>query len=178
MGREEIRIAGAGGQGIVMAGRILAEAAILSGYDAAQSQVYGPQSRGGASRSDVVIESGEVGFPLVDDVDSLVVLSIEAYARYRPAAGKDCCLIVDNRCAETSLVDDASRFPIIDTARGVSGGVLVTGVVALGLLQALTGVVEIGSLRDALVARVPGQHRETNLEALEAGIQLPGRRAA
>jgi len=75
MGRDEIRIAGAGGQGVVTAGRILAEAAILSGREATHSQVYGPQSRGGASRSDVVISSEAIGFPLADSIDLLVVLS-------------------------------------------------------------------------------------------------------
>ncbi|MDK1019942.1 MAG: 2-oxoacid:acceptor oxidoreductase family protein [Actinomycetota bacterium] len=174
MSRSEIRIAGAGGQGVVTAGRILAEAAILSGSRATHSQVYGPQSRGGASRSDVVIADETIGFPLADSIDVLVVLSAEAYARYEPELRADGSLIVDARCAPDSLNGSASRFPVVDTARAVSGGQLVTGVVALGVLQAHTGVVDADALKKAVAARVPAQHRDMNLEALAAGMELVG----
>lgn len=174
MSRSEIRIAGAGGQGVVTAGRILAEAAILSGTNATHSQVYGPQSRGGASRSDVVIASDEIGFPLADNIDLLVILSAEAYTRYEPELSDRGRLMVDSRCAPDGLNGTASQFAIVDTARAISGGQLVTGVVALGVLQALEAVVEIEALREAVAARVPAKHRDMNLEALEAGGQLVG----
>ncbi len=174
MSRSEIRIAGAGGQGVVTAGRILAEAAILSGANATHSQVYGPQSRGGASRSDVVIATEEIGFPLADHIDILVVLSPEAYSRYLPELADHGRLIVDTRCAPESLNSDASRFPVVDTARAVSGGRLVTGVVALGALQALAEIVDTQALRQAVGARVPPRHKAMNLEALRAGMQLVG----
>jgi len=174
MSRSEIRIAGAGGQGVVTAGRILAEAAILSGREATHSQVYGPQSRGGASRSDVVIATEEIGFPLADNIDLLVVLSGEAYSKYQPELGEHGRLIVDSRCAPASCNGDMSHFPVVDTARAVSGGQLVTGVVALGVLQAHTGVVDAEALRRAVEARVPAQHRKMNLDALSAGMRLVG----
>ena len=174
MSRSEIRIAGAGGQGVVTAGRILAEAAILSGNEATHSQVYGPQSRGGASRSDVVIATERIGFPLADRIDLLVVLSAEAYARYQPELGADGTLIVDTRCAPESLNGHGARFPVVDTARAVSGGQLVTGVVALGVLQAHTGVVDADALQAAVAARVPAQHRNMNLDALAQGMRIAG----
>ncbi|GMQ97629.1 MAG: 2-oxoacid:acceptor oxidoreductase family protein [Acidimicrobiia bacterium] len=174
MSRNEIRIAGAGGQGVVTAGRILAEAAILSGSNATHSQVYGPQSRGGASRSDVVISSDEIGFPLADNIDLLIVLSAEAYTRYEPELRHGGRLIVDSRCAPDDLDKTASQFAVVDRARAISGGQLVTGVVALGVLQALEPVVEIEALREAVAARVPARHRDMNLEALQAGGQLVG----
>lgn len=174
MSRDEIRIAGTGGQGVVTAGRILAEAAILSGREATHSQVYGPQSRGGASRSDVVISADAIGFPLADSIDLLIVLSAAAYTKYEPELGADGSLIVDSRCAPGSLNGNAASFPVVDTARAVSGGQLVTGVVALGVLQAHTGVVDAGALRQAVAARVPAQHRKMNLDALAAGMQLAG----
>lgn len=172
MSRSEIRIAGTGGQGVITAGRILAEAAILSGRNATHTQVYGPQSRGGASRSDIVIATGEIGFPLADDIDLLVVLSAEAYSRYRPELGEFGRLVVDSRCAPDSLDGNATRFPVVDTGRAISGGQLVTGVVALGVVQALSGVVDADSLQRAVGARVPARHREMNLEALSAGMLL------
>lgn len=174
MSRNEIRIAGAGGQGVVTAGRILAEAAILSGSEATHSQVYGPQSRGGASRSDVVISTEAIGFPLADSIDLLIVLSAEALAKYEPELGADASLIVDSRCAPDSLNGNATRFPVVDTARAVSGGQLATGVVALGVLQAHTGVVDADALEQAVAARVPAQHRNMNLDALAAGMRLAG----
>lgn len=176
MSRSEIRIAGAGGQGIVTAGRILAEAAILSGANATQNQVYGPQSRGGASRSDVVIADEPIGFPLVERIDLLVALSDEAYSRYRPGLEEGCRLIVDSRCSRAS--GELGAFTMIDTARAVSGGELVTGVVSLGVLAALSHVVDTDALRAALVARVSERHREMNIEALGAGWALAEETAA
>lgn len=172
MSRSEIRIAGAGGQGIVTAGRILAEAAILSGHNATQTQVYGPQSRGGASRSDVVIATGDIGFPLADYIDLLIALSSEAYTRYQPELGEHGRLVVDSRCAPASGNGALSQFPVVDTARAISGGQLVTGVVALGVLQTFAGVVDGEALRQAVTARVPARHLEMNLEALSAGMEL------
>ncbi|MDH3499944.1 MAG: 2-oxoacid:acceptor oxidoreductase family protein, partial [Acidimicrobiia bacterium] len=142
MSRSEIRIAGAGGQGVVTAGRILAEAAMLSGSNATQAQVYGPQSRGGASRSDVVIDTREIGFPLADDIDILVALSSEAWSRYHPELRESGRSIVDSRCAPAEANGTVRRYPVVDTARALSGSQLVTGVVALGVLQASTGLVD------------------------------------
>ncbi len=176
MSRNEIRIAGAGGQGVVTAGRILAEAAILSGSKATHSQVYGPQSRGGASRSDVVIAAENIGFPLADNIDLLVVLSSEAYSKYQPELRTDGSLIVDSRCAPENLNGNSSHFPVVDTARSVSGGQLVTGVVALGVLAAHTTLIEAEALKTAVARRVPAQHRSMNFDALGAGMELAGGR--
>lgn len=159
---------------MVTAGRILAEAAILSGNEATHSQVYGPQSRGGASRSDVVISSEAIGFPLADSIDLLIVLSAEAFTKYESEIGVDARLIVDTRCAPASLNGNAAQYSVVDTARAVTGGQLVTGVVALGVLQAHTGVVDADALEQAVAARVPAQHRKMNLEALAAGMRLVG----
>ncbi|MCP3936028.1 MAG: 2-oxoacid:ferredoxin oxidoreductase subunit gamma [Actinomycetia bacterium] len=172
MGRSEIRIAGAGGQGVVTAGRILAEAAILCGRQATHSQVYGPQSRGGASRSDIVIATEQIGFPLADRVDLLIVLSGEAYEKYEPELGDDSRLIVDSGCTTDSSNNTTALFPVVETARSISGGLLATGVVALGVLQRFTEVVEADALRSAVARRVPPKHRDMNLKALEAGMDL------
>lgn len=172
MSRSEVRIAGAGGQGVVTAGRILAEAAILSGRESTHSQVYGPQSRGGASRSDIVIATESIGFPLADSIDILVVLSAEAYTRYTPELGDEGRLIVDSRCAPDDRNGHTNRFSVVDTARAISGGQLITGVVALGVLQALEGVVDADALREAVAARVPAKHQAMNMEALAAGMNL------
>ncbi len=172
MSREDIRIAGTGGQGVVTAGRILAEAAIGCGRRATHSQVYGPQSRGGASRSDVVIATDDIGFPLTDRLDLLIVLSPEAYRSYLPDLAEGGRLIVDTGCLPEGAGEQAEAYPVVDTAREISGGLLATGVVALGVIQAATGIVEAGALRETVAAKVPPRHRRMNLEALEAGMEM------
>ncbi len=174
MSRSEIRIAGAGGQGVVTAGRILAEAAILSGKKATHSQVYGPQSRGGASRSDVVIDTSEIGFPLAYNLDLLIMLSSEAYRKYQPEAGGHTRLIIDLDCAPDSTPEGATVFPVVATAHSVSGGILATGVVALGVLQQVADFIDADDLRQAVAARVPAKFKAMNLDALEAGMGLVG----
>ena len=179
MTRSEIRIAGAGGQGVVTAGRILAQAAILCGRDSTHSQVYGPQARGGASRSDVVIDTDAIGFPLADNIDLLVILSSEAYLRYRPELGEHGRLIVDGDCARECLNGDrhdtdTNLYPVVEQARSLSGGQLVAGVIALGVLQVFAEVVDTEALREAVASGVPPRHKELNLKALEAGMQLVG----
>lgn len=172
-GRVEIRIAGAGGQGVVTAGLMLAEAAVLSGLRSAHSQVYGPQSRGGNSRSDVVIARGELGFPLADAVDLMLVLNSESWTKGRKETGGVTRILVDSvALGEEEPPNGVEVFPIVETARLVSGGQLVSGVVALGLLQAHTPVVELEALRQAVAARVPARHRSMNMDALAAGAAL------
>jgi len=172
--KHEIRIAGTGGQGVVTAGRILAEAAILSGFNATHSQVYGPQSRGGASRSDVVIADGEIGFPIADSIDLLIVLSPEAYLRFGHDADAGAQIIVDERAVteDASGTEGIHRFGMVEAARKVSGSEIAVGVVALGTLQAFAELVDGDALRSAVATRVPARHREMNFEALTAGMSL------
>jgi 2-oxoglutarate ferredoxin oxidoreductase subunit gamma len=141
--------------------------------------VYGPQARGGASRSDVVIATEAIGFPLADDIDLLVILSSEAFSRYQPELGEHGRLIVDGDCARVCLNGrgydgDIGQYPVVEKARSISGGQLVAGVVALGVLQSLAEVVDAEALRQAVAAGVPARHKELNLKALEAGMQLVG----
>ncbi len=173
-GRVEIRLAGSGGQGVVLAGVILAEAAILSGKNAAQSQAYGPQSRGGASRADVVIAEGAIGFPQAQSLDVLLALTAEACDRYSPDLRSGGLLVVDeDAVAEPPAGGWRLRaLPIARTAVGEAGTAMSTNMVALGVLAGLTGVVEAGPLEQAVAARVPPRSRETNLRALAAGLRL------
>jgi 2-oxoglutarate ferredoxin oxidoreductase subunit gamma len=173
-GRIEIRLAGAGGQGVVTAGRILAEAAILSGKTATHSQVYGPQSRGGASRSDVVISDGEIGFPLAEHIDVLVALSPEAYARYETELSAQALLLIDEAAqgAPPCRSRPTRTLPIVSAARHIAGKPVLAGVVALGALQHLVDVVDRRAVEQAVGGRVTARHREMNVQALAAGARL------
>lgn len=174
-GRIEIRLAGSGGQGIGLAGLLLAEAAVLAGRNAAQSQVYGPESRGGASRSDVVIADGEIGFPKASGLDALVALTQEAAERYCPDLRAGGLLLVDERRVPRPPVGDwrCRSLPIEGTARSV-GSVVAANLVALGALLAMTGVLEPEALERAVAARVSERHRDLNVRALAAGGRLAG----
>jgi 2-oxoglutarate ferredoxin oxidoreductase subunit gamma len=171
-GRVEVRLAGSGGQGIGLAGLILAEAAILSGRNAAQSQAYGPESRGGASRSDVVIADGEIGFPKATRPDVLVALTREACERYRGEVRPGGLLLADRRAADAASGPLEVRvLPLEDAARRV-GDPVAANMVALGALAVLTGLVAPAALERAVVARVGPRHRDLDLRALAAGAAL------
>lgn len=172
--RTEVRLAGAGGQGVVTAGRILAEAAIVCGRNASQSQVYGPQSRGGASRSDVVIAEGAIGFPLTDRLDVLVALSPEAYDRYVPVLDAEALLVVDGDARSNGEAPAHAQhvFPIVDLAQRVVGSQVAAGVVALGVLVGMTVVVDPEALVATVAARVPPHRRDVNEAALAEALEL------
>lgn len=174
MKRVEVRFGGSGGQGVVLAGVILAEAAILSGRNAAQSQVYGPESRGGASRSDVVVADGEIGFPKAQALDVLVAFTQEACERYSGSLRPDGLLLADERIQPPDGPWTARSLPFVETARAAAGSPLSANVVALGALAGLTGVVETGALRRAVEARIRPRSRDRNLRALDAGLRLVG----
>lgn len=171
-GRIDIRIAGAGGQGVALAGRILAEAAIMSGHQAAHSQAYGPLARGGASRSDVAIATEGIGFPLAESLDMLVMLSDAAYKRYSADTAEHTVVIVDREIRLPDGDCHCSLLPMTATARETAQNAVVTGVVALGALQRYASLVDPEALEQAVATRVPAAHRDTNLRALAAGFGL------
>ncbi len=171
-GRLDIRLAGSGGQGLVLAGVILAEAALASGRDVVQSQAYGPASRGGASRCDVVI--GErIGFPVVSALDVLVALTRDACQRYLAGLRETGLLLLDERrvCPIPDGPWRARALPIEATAARVATP-MTANIVALGALAGLTEIASEEALAAAIRARVPGRTIPGNLRALRAGFEL------
>ena len=110
--RTEIRLAGEGGQGMILAGIILAEAAaIYDGKKAVQTQSYGPEARGGASRSEVVISDGEIDHPEVLSADVVVALSQAAYNKFAKTVHPDGLLIVDEDQVKTPADFNGIKIP-------------------------------------------------------------------
>ena len=165
-----VRLAGTGGQGVALAGRVLAAAALISGHHVACSQLFGPESRGGSSHADVILSPAEVGFPVPEALDVLVALSRQGWSGNLLALTQDALVIVDERAAENQ--EDGLCFPIAQVAKQVTGNPLIAGVVALGTLEALTGMVGADPLRQALASMVPGRYHQANLRALAAGMEL------
>jgi 2-oxoglutarate ferredoxin oxidoreductase subunit gamma len=169
--RTEIRLAGEGGQGMILAGIILAEAAaIYDGKQAVQTQSYGPEARGGASRSEVVISDGEIDHPEVLSPDIVLTLSQEAYQKFAQTVNPNGLLIVDEERVQTSNVFKGIRVPIARIADETTGKAITANTVALGVLVGLTNVVTREAIEKAVSARAPKGTEEMNRKALQAGF--------
>jgi 2-oxoglutarate ferredoxin oxidoreductase subunit gamma len=170
MNRTEIRLAGEGGQGMILAGIILAEAAsIYGGRNTTQTQSYGPEARGGASKAEVVISSGEIDHPEVLEADVLVALSQEAYRKFHKNVKADGLLIVDADKVEDAG-DKAIQIPITRMALETTGRQITANTVALGVLVGLTGIVSREGIEKAVTGRAPRGTEDMNRKALEAGF--------
>jgi 2-oxoglutarate ferredoxin oxidoreductase subunit gamma len=169
--RTEVRLAGEGGQGMILAGIILAEAAtIFEGKNAVQSQSYGPEARGGASKSEVIISPGEIDHPEVLQPDVVVALSQEAFRKFGATVKPTGLLIVDEDKVDSSTAPKAIRLPITKMAFETTGKTITANTVALGVLVGLTGMVSRKAFEKAIIARAPRGTEEMNHKALEAGF--------
>jgi len=170
--RWEACLAGSGGQGIISAGIILAEAAVLAGLNAVQTQSYGPESRGGASRAEVVFSDGEIDYAKTTKLDVLLALTTDACTKYAVKTKDDGVLIVDDQVERVPPgAYRIVRAPITRIATEELGRPIVANIVALGLLAALTEVVPMDALEQAVLARVPKGTEELNRTALRRGFE-------
>jgi 2-oxoglutarate ferredoxin oxidoreductase subunit gamma len=171
--RFEIRIAGFGGQGVVTTGRILGEAfSLFEGKNAVVTQSYGPESRGGACRSEVVISDGRINYPNVRKADVFVALSQVAFDTYCAGLKEGGILLVDPKAVKN--IPDRDRYtvyevPTMEIAHTV-GTVKFQNTVALGALHPLINhLIKNASLRKAISKNVPSKTVDGNLEAFERG---------
>lgn len=169
--RCEVRLAGAGGQGIILAGILLAEAAVRDGKRVVQTQSYGAEARGGASRAEVIISDDEIHYPKVIGADIMLCMSQEASDRYSGRLRKDGLLIIDSDLVTRAPTTRAVRVPMTRLARELTGHDIVANVVGLGVLAGLTGVVSRESLEEAIRRRAPAGTTDINLQALAAGYE-------
>lgn len=170
--RYEMRFSGAGGQGLILAGIIMGEAAaIFEGKQAVQSQSYGPEARGGASKSEVVISDEPIDFPKATCVDALLALTQEACDKYSKDLKEGGLLLVDSDLVKNLPEGNFTLvgFPIINTAKNDVGRTIVANIVALGAMVALTGVVSRENAEKAVLSRVPAAFVELNRKAFQLG---------
>jgi 2-oxoglutarate ferredoxin oxidoreductase subunit gamma len=174
MSRYELRFSGAGGQGLITAGIILAEAAsIHEGVQAVQSQSYGPEARGGASKSEVIISDQPVDYPKVTACDALLALTQESCDKYTHDLKEGGILLYDTDFV-TRLPEGNFKkvgFNIINTAKNEVGREIVANIVALGAMISLTGVVTRENGLKAVLSRVPEAFLELNEKAYSAGFE-------
>lgn len=172
--RVEILLSGSGGQGIALAGRILAEAAsIYDNQQAVMSQSYGPEARGGASRSEVVISSKPIQYPKVMNIDICLVMTKESLDKYECLLDSEGLLIVN----ETFITDVPSRFkkvfkaPFSELAIKLIKAPIVANIIALGALAAITKVVSREALIRAILDGVPQKALIADRIAVDTGFK-------
>lgn len=170
--RYEIRLSGAGGQGLILVGKILAEAAAIhDGKNATQSQSYGPEARGGASRSEVIISDGEIDYPKATHIDLLLAMTQEAADKYSKDVNRGGIVVLDSTLVEKAPEGDfeVHSYPITGLADGTLGKKIVANIVALGAIQQISGIVTAGAVESAIRSRVPKGTEELNLKAFRLG---------
>jgi 2-oxoglutarate ferredoxin oxidoreductase subunit beta len=167
-----VRLSGSGGQGLILAGVIYGKAAsIYDGKNAVQTQSYGPEARGGASKSDIVLSAEPIDYPLAEKLDVLLCLNQESCDKYFPDLKKDGVLIVDSLYVKNIPALAAYALPFTEIAKNVVGRMVVANVVALGALCELTPYVSRQAFEEALRSTVPKGTEQINLHAFEEGIR-------
>lgn len=168
--RKEIRFSGFGGQGVILMGHILGEAAVLDGKDATLTKSYGPEARGGACSTDIIISDDRVNYPQVRDPDVLISMSQESLETYIPALSEEGILMIDTSLVESSREGNVG-LPATEIAEEKIGIKQVANIVMLGYFTAMTEFVTKDSMKEAIEDLVPEGTEEKNLEAFESGYE-------
>ncbi len=173
--RYEIRLSGSGGQGLILLGIILGEtASIYENKNAVQSQSYGPEARGGMSKSDVIISDNEIDYPKAYNVDFLLALTQQSFDKYTKEIKKGGIALYDSTLVHSPREGDYKLIglPLNDTAIKEVGKSMVINIVSLGAIIKLSNIVQIENAEKALLKRVPRGTEDLNKKAFYAGINL------
>ncbi len=173
--RFEIRVSGSGGQGVLSTGMLLAEAiAIGDGRNVTQSQSYGPEARGGATRADIIISDSEIYFPECHLLDLLLAFTTEAYETYALKVRATGLVVVEEKAAPIIMGSARTlKVPFTDIAIREIGNPISANILSLGFLSSYTGIVSRQAIRDAVEDKFSeSRHLESNLKAVEIGYAL------
>ena len=174
MSRQELRLAGSGGQGVILATVILAEAAIISGKHTAQSQSYGPEARGGSCKAETLISDEPIGFTKVQNPTFLMALTQKSLDEYGPKVDENCLVLIDS-ALEVPQDMQASRIvklPILETARTGVGRLQTANIVAVGCINGFLKITDAASMEKAVMMHIPRGTENLNMKALELGKGL------
>ena len=175
MERCRMVFSGSGGQGVITAAIILAEAAVLhENLIAVQSQSYGPEARGGATRSDVIIADSPIHYPKVIQPNVLVCLTQQAYSNYHSILRPGGLFITDSHFVKLGKKVDARQveLPMYESVMGKIGRPIVFNICMLGAVIGLTKLVRPGSIMKVLETQINPSFLEMNRQALELGLKL------
>jgi 2-oxoglutarate ferredoxin oxidoreductase subunit gamma len=169
--RYEIRLGGSGGQGIILMGIILAEAiGIYDGKYVAQTQSYGPEARGGSSKSEVIVSEQEIDYPKAITPDLLLAMNQKSCDDFYPDLKPEGILIVDSTFVTQLPIAKAFQIPFTRIAREKFKREVVANIIALGALTQLSPIVSPKAMEAAVLARVPKGTEKLNRDALKAGV--------
>ncbi len=166
---------GSGGQGVITAAIILAEAAALyEGLVATQAQAYGPEARGGSTRSDVIISDSQIHYPKVVQPNVLICLTRDSYSKFYPIIRPGGQLITDSRFVDLHNKVDALQYelPMYDTVMEKIGKPIVFNICMLGAVVGMTELVKPESIIEVLKTRIPQEFLDMNQKALEMGLEM------
>ncbi len=175
MARKRIIFSGSGGQGVITASVILAEAAVLyEGLNAVQTQSYGPEARGGATRADVIIDTKEIRYPKVDQPNILICLTQESYNKFSELIRPGGLLLVDSHFVTLARKVDARQVGVemYNAVMEKIGKPVVFNICVLGTLIGLEKLVKPESLLKVLERRIPSEFLDLNRKALSLGLEL------
>ncbi len=169
--RYEIRLSGSGGQGLILMGIILAEAVgIYDGKFVAQTQNYGPEARGGSSKSEVIVSDEEIDYPKAMQLDPLLAMNQKSCEEFYPDLKPEGLLIVDSTFVDQVPTSKAFQIPFTRIAREKFKREVVANIIALGALTQLSPIISSKAVESAVLARVPKGTEKLNRDALKAGI--------
>jgi 2-oxoglutarate ferredoxin oxidoreductase subunit gamma len=183
MSRREIRIAGFGGQGVVLSGNILGKAAsIFTPGFAVLTQNYGPESRGGACTTEIVLSDEPIDYPYVINPHVQLILSQEAYNKFGPKALPETLVIVDSELVKANPHQEPQPLgiPASRLARQEIGRPVTANIIMLGFLAAVSHIVSFEALKSAILDSIPAGTEDINMKALELGYHYrtePDRKA-
>ncbi|KUG20141.1 2-oxoglutarate oxidoreductase, gamma subunit [hydrocarbon metagenome] len=168
-----MRFSGFGGQGIILSVVVLGRAAALyDGKHAVQTQVYGPEARGGASMGQVIIDDEPILFPEVTDPDIFVIMSQQGFLKYGQDAPPDAVMLIDSGLVHASPGCRCYGIPATEEAKTTLGRDIVANIVMLGALVAVTGLVSREAIEKAVLDSVPKGTEALNVRALKRGFEL------
>ncbi len=174
--RYEIRLSGSGGQGIILSGIILAEAlGLYEGKFVAQTQSYGPEARGGASRAEVIVSDEEIDYPKAIKLDLLLAMNQKSCDEYYRDLKEDGMLIVDSTFVTQVPTSRAIQIPFTKIAREKFHREIVANIISLGAITELMDIISPKAMEEAVLARVPKGTEKLNGDALKAGLMTARR---
>ena len=170
--KKEIRICGFGGQGVILSGFIIGKAAaVFMDYNAVQSQSYGPEARGGAARSEIIISDEKIGYPRPTGVDLFVAMSQESFDTYRHDLNKDTKIVVDpDLVPKHDIGRPVYKVQAQKIAEGL-GNKIVTNIVMVGASMAIFGLLDEEAVKKSVLDSVPKRFLELNEKAYQKGLE-------
>ena len=170
--KKELRICGFGGQGVILSGFIFGKAAsVFMDFNAVQSQSYGPEARGGAARSEVIISDGKIGYPRPTSVDFFIAMSQEAFDTYRKDIRKDTVIVIDPYLVPKHNIGQPVHKVHAQKIAEKLGNKIVTNIVMVGAATAIFDVLKHDAVRESVIDSVPKKFIELNRKAFEEGLE-------